>query len=263
LDGDLVTMKLSLGGDATSQTSALGGSREGGLATHNKFEADASLTRADYFTNNGDNYRFQGYLFKQMADECNGSFDRACMTRYRKKRYDASRGMSFGVCTGCLADCTAENDQFLFLPTALLLYGASSFLYELMPGEGGSPNLATISTWFGAVDNGDGTYSHVPERIPEGYRARTTPYSGTDVVTEILAQYLAAPVPFGYVNSVQAMASADCSDSTWVKATSSVLTLPQWASRTANSPQPTRMTLLVSFSRLPWRRYLPPFRDVS
>jgi len=50
--GDVLTMKLSLGGDATALTSSLG-SKEGGLATHGKFEADASLTRNDYYLANG------------------------------------------------------------------------------------------------------------------------------------------------------------------------------------------------------------------
>jgi len=183
LDGDLVTLKLSIGGDATSQTSALGGSREGGLETHNKFEADASLTRSDYYLNNGDNYSFNGTLFNHMATTCNKVFDRECMTKYRAMRY---------------AESKAENGQFIFLPTALLLYGASSFLYELMPTNGGGPDFATISTFFGAKDNGDGTYSHVPERIPDNWFNRASPYTLVDVNNEINAQYLASPVLFGF-----------------------------------------------------------------
>jgi hypothetical protein len=104
------------------------------------------------------------------------------MSRYRKQRYDASR---------------AENGQFTFYPTALLLYGASSFLYELMPTNGGPPDLATISSFFGAKSDGNGGWTHVPERIPDNWFSRATPYTGTDVVAEILAQYLAAPVAFG------------------------------------------------------------------
>jgi hypothetical protein len=96
-----------------------------------------------------------------------------------------------------MADITADNGQFTFLPTALLLYGASSFLYELMPTNGGSPDLATISTFFGAKDNGDGTWSHVPERIPDNWFSRATPYTLVDVNNEINAQYLASPVLFG------------------------------------------------------------------
>ena len=51
-DGDLVTGKLSIGCEATSRTSvspALTGSQPG-LAGHNKFEGDTSLTRNDFFT---------------------------------------------------------------------------------------------------------------------------------------------------------------------------------------------------------------------
>jgi len=104
------------------------------------------------------------------------------MTKYRAQRYQQS---------------LEENGQFTFLPTALLLYGASSFLYELMPTNGGQPDFATISTFFGAVDNGDGTYSHVPERIPDNWFSRKTPYTLLDVNNEINAQYLASPVLFG------------------------------------------------------------------
>jgi hypothetical protein len=64
-DGDVVTEKLSIGCDATSRTSfnpALTGS-EPGLDGHNKFEADTSLTRDDYFLGDGDNFSFNGTLF--------------------------------------------------------------------------------------------------------------------------------------------------------------------------------------------------------
>lgn len=63
-DGDIVTEKLSIGCDATSRTSfspALTGS-EPGLNGHNKFEADTSLTRNDFFTHNGDDYSFSKFV---------------------------------------------------------------------------------------------------------------------------------------------------------------------------------------------------------
>jgi hypothetical protein len=66
-----------------------------------------------------------------------------------------------------------------------------------MPTNGGQPDLATISTFFGAVPDGNGGWNHVPERIPDNWFNRATPYTGVDVVEEILAQYLANPVPFG------------------------------------------------------------------
>lgn len=59
-DGDVVTEKLSIGCDATTRTSfspVLTGN-EPGLDGHNKFEADTSLTRDDFFTGDGDNFSF-------------------------------------------------------------------------------------------------------------------------------------------------------------------------------------------------------------
>jgi hypothetical protein len=71
-DGDIVTEKLSIGCDATTRTSfspTLTGS-EPGLDGHNKFEADSSLTRNDFFTHGGDNFRFNGTLFGEMDKTC-------------------------------------------------------------------------------------------------------------------------------------------------------------------------------------------------
>lgn len=66
-----------------------------------------------------------------------------------------------------------------------------------MPTNGGGPDFATISTFFGAKDNGDGTYSHVPERIPDNWFSRASPYTLLDVNNEINAMYLQNPVLFG------------------------------------------------------------------
>lgn len=194
LDGDIVTTKMSIGGDATPQTAAPGlaalGVKEGGLIVHNTFEADTSLTRNDVFLANGDNYNFNGTLYGMMKKTCaatsGGLYDRACMSLYRKQRYDESR---------------ATNGQFYFGIKSLLLFGASSFLYELMPNAGGTPDEATISSFFGAVQKSDGSYANhlagVGEKIPDNWVPRTDPYDILKVGAEIFAQYAAYPVEFG------------------------------------------------------------------
>jgi len=185
-DGDLVTEKLSIGCDATTRTSispVLTGS-EPGLDGHNKFEADTSLTRDDYFLGDGDNFSFNGTLFGMMQDTCQGNFNRANLAKYRYQRYQQS---------------LAENENFYFGPLSLLLYGAASFLYELMPsGPDYIPDLPTISSFFGAEQKSDGTWTfNNAEKIPENWTTRLTPYSNTDVTAEILAMYLEYPVLFG------------------------------------------------------------------
>lgn len=173
-DGDLVTEKLSIGCDATSRTSfspLLTGS-EPGLDGHNKFEADSSLTRNDFFTHNGDNYSFNKTLFDMMTKTTGGDFNRENLSKYRLQRYQQSQ---------------AENPNFFFGPLTLLLYGAASFLYELMPSgtHGYAPDLETISSFF------------IDEKLPENWTNRVTPYTNNDVTREILAMYLENPVLFG------------------------------------------------------------------
>jgi hypothetical protein len=188
-DGDVVTTKLSIGCDATSRTAllpALG--TQPGLNGHNKFEGDSSLTRNDYFLDNGDDYSFNGTLFAEMksyADKVSGGkFDREAIAAYRSQRYDES---------------LATNPNFYFGPLSLLLYGAASFLYELFPsfGDKGVPDLATMESFFGAKSDGSGGYTHVPERIPDNWYSRVAPYTNNDVTREILLLYLKYPKLFG------------------------------------------------------------------
>lgn len=184
-DGDIVTEKLSIGCDATTRTSyapLLTGS-EPGLDGHNKFEGDASLTRNDFFLDNGDDFTFNATLFKMMTDSTGGIYDRAGMSKYRLERWQQSQ---------------QQNPEFFFGPLTVLLYGASSFLYELMPsGPNYIPDKATISSFFGATEQSDGTYTFSAEKIPANWTNRATPYSTTEVTAEILAQYLENPVLFG------------------------------------------------------------------
>jgi hypothetical protein len=189
-DGDVVTGKLSIACDATSRTAALGGllGRQPGLNSHSRFEADASLTGNDYYINNGDNFSFNGTLFarmKEVADRVsNGNFDRKTMAAYRSQRYDES---------------LSENGNFFFSPLAILLYGASSFLYELFApyGPEGQADLATISSFFGTTQDSAGTWRYTAERIPDDWHNRRQPYSTNLGVQEVLAQYLACPKLFG------------------------------------------------------------------
>ena len=154
-------------------------------ATLQRFEMDTSLTRNDYFLAAGDNYNFNGTLFSSMQETCNGNCDRSNVALYRYQRYQQSK---------------AENGNFYFPPTALLMYGAASFVYELFPslGPAGSPNLATMESFFGASPDGKGGYTfNNAEQIPSNWYNRASPYSLVETATEILAQYLAYPVLFG------------------------------------------------------------------
>lgn len=119
-----------------------------------------------------------------MNEVCDGDFNLQNLAAYRNLRWTQSQ---------------AENSNFFFGPLSLLLYGAASFLYELMPsGPDYIPDLATISSFFGAVQADDGSWSFGEgERIPDQWYNRVSPYSNNDVTLNILAMYASAPVLFG------------------------------------------------------------------
>ncbi|KAF2765366.1 Cloroperoxidase [Teratosphaeria nubilosa] len=176
-DGDIVNEKLSIGCDATNFTSfdpTLTGS-EPGLDGHNKFEADASLSRNDFFTHDGDDFSYNQTLFDMMSETTDNSPTQQSLAKYRQRRYQES---------------LANNPNFFYGPLALLQYGAASFLYELMPSvppgsADGRPDYASVKTFF------------EEERIPDNWYTRGSPYSNIDVTTQIVEMYLDAPVVFG------------------------------------------------------------------
>jgi hypothetical protein len=92
-----------------------------------------------------------------------------------------------------------QNPNFFFGPLTVLLYGAASFLYELMPSgtHGYAPDLETISSFFGAEKQDDGTWAFVDEKIPPNWTNRVSPYTNNDVTLEIVHMYLENPVLFG------------------------------------------------------------------
>lgn len=130
-----------------------------------------------------------------------GLFDRNALALYRYKRYQQSK---------------ADNGNFYFGPKSLLLFGASSFLYEvceivqfyesavlilmkLFPslGNAGVPDQATMNSFFGNNGSATGYKFNNMEKIPANWFSRATPYTILDVATEIGAQYEQYPVAFG------------------------------------------------------------------
>ena len=152
---------------------------------YQKFEEDTSLTRNDYYLANGDDYSFNGTLFAMMQSTCAGNFNREHLSLSRYQRFQQSK---------------ADNANFYFGPKSVLLIGAATFLYELFPslGPAGAPDLATISSFFGAQSDGNGGYTfNNQERIPADWYNRKVPYTIAGAAAETVALYLENPTLFG------------------------------------------------------------------
>lgn len=186
-DGDIVSRKFSIGCDATNRTAAapLVAGSQPGLNGHNNFEADASMGRDDFFLNEGDNYNLNGTKFGMMVEATEGQFNISGLSRYRHQRWHQSQ---------------QENPNFFFGPAGLLLYGDAAFLPELYASgsKDYKPDVETISTFFGAHQNPDGTWFYARnETIPENFINRVEPYGLKDELNAILSMYLENPVLFG------------------------------------------------------------------
>jgi hypothetical protein len=96
-------------------------------------EIDASLTRNDFFPAGGDDFSFNGTLFKMYEETTGGIFDFEGTAKYRFEVYQRSR---------------RENPQFYFPLLGIFQYGAASFVYELFPNglEGYVPTLRNTAT---------------------------------------------------------------------------------------------------------------------
>lgn len=66
-------------------------------------------------------------------------------------------------------------------------------------GPQGLPDLATISTFFGAIEdsNSPSGWAHVPERIPDNWTNRVDAYDLLKIADEVRFQYSSFPKLFG------------------------------------------------------------------
>ena len=85
------------------------------IPSKQKFEADTSLSRSDFFFQAPDDFTFNATLFAQMDEVTQGNFDLPNMVKFMGMRYDDSK---------------ARNPNFYFGPKVVLLYGAASFLFR-------------------------------------------------------------------------------------------------------------------------------------
>lgn len=61
------------------------------LDGHNKFEADTSPTRNDYFLGKSDNFNFSSTLFWMVTETTDGTFDLDGLAKFGYERYTQIR----------------------------------------------------------------------------------------------------------------------------------------------------------------------------
>ncbi|KAI9635128.1 uncharacterized protein MKK02DRAFT_32626 [Dioszegia hungarica] len=189
--GNLETLTFSLGGedDRTYSASGIGSKAAGrqfGLDGHSRCEGDISALRRDFFTNNGDNHNAHPDRFKrliQLAKENGGEFTVEALNKFYAQN---------------AADSIANNPKLFFNSyTIVVILGEYPFIPNFFSngtyGAGGVANYESISSLLGMSTAADGTICYVPERFPENWYRRATPYGVAELIAGLAPTYLTGP----------------------------------------------------------------------
>ncbi|KAI6906090.1 hypothetical protein D0869_08728 [Hortaea werneckii] len=182
-DGDIATQSWWLGSDPNV--------KGGGLIRHDTVECDISPNREDYYLGCGDNHHLSSRMFEQNVKYAAADGSKEFTMDVMGSQYKANSELS-----------QEKNPYLWYFPfPSIVSLGAFAFYPNFFSngtyGAGGVANYESISSIIGAQLNEEtGHYEYVPERWPENWYRRSTPYGAVDALTDgFLKIYPRNPVP--------------------------------------------------------------------
>ncbi|KAL1603848.1 hypothetical protein SLS60_005440 [Paraconiothyrium brasiliense] len=176
----LATFAVLADGDIASESFYLGSlTGADGLNRHSTVEADVSPNREDYYNGCGDNHHLSSRMFKQNVGFAAADSSKQFTMEVMAKQYAAN------------AQFSKDNNPYLYyfpFPQIVSL-GAFAFYPNFFSngtyGAGGVANYESISSIVGAeYDSEAGSFKYVPERWPENWYRRATPYGAVQALTD-------------------------------------------------------------------------------
>ncbi|KAG0148598.1 hypothetical protein CROQUDRAFT_654683 [Cronartium quercuum f. sp. fusiforme G11] len=198
---DLTTLKISIG-KTDSRTdgplSGLFGTAPGLFSTeaHGKFEVDGSLAYVDAYFANGDTFQFDSNRWRKYRQLAVNHFEGVMTTKW----VGAVRDLEYHECRDKNPRC---NWNIL---NQLVFYLGQAFIPNLMTSADADGNplpadVKSIETFFGLIENPDGSFTHGHSRLPPGpdghFYRRAVPATLAQVLTTLTDTLLAYPVEFG------------------------------------------------------------------
>ncbi|KAH9811650.1 Chloroperoxidase [Melampsora americana] len=200
---DITTLKMSIG-KTDSRTdgplTGLFGTAPGLFSplAHNKFEIDGSLSRPDRYFEHGDSDHFDSNYWKKFRDL---AFERynGLMTR---EYIGEARFIQYKTCRYTNPECEwALGEQLVHTSESFLAYALVS---ADVHGNPSPPHVKDIETFFGIIENPDGSFSRGNGMLPpsaDGYwYRRATPLTLAEQFLSLKDTFLAYPMPFGRNN---------------------------------------------------------------
>ena len=177
----LATFAVLANGNIDTQSFYLGAGKNGigGLNRHSTVEADVSPNREDYYNGCGDNHHLSSRLVKQMVKYADQDANKEFSMDTMAKHYAESAGFS------------KNNNPYLYyfpFPQIVSL-GAFAFYPQFFSngtyGAGGVANAKSILSIIGAeYESSSGEFKYVPEKWPENWYRRATPYGAVQALTD-------------------------------------------------------------------------------
>jgi hypothetical protein len=173
-DGDLASLSFYLGA---------GKNGVGGLNRHSTVEADVSPSREDYYNGCGDNHHLSSRLVKQMVTFASKDPNKQFSMNVMGQHYGQSASFS-----------KTYNPFLYYFPfPQIVSLGAFAFYPQFFSngtyGAGGVPNYKSIMSIIGAeYDQSSGEFKYVPEKWPENWYRRATPYGAVQALTDAFLQ---------------------------------------------------------------------------
>ena len=169
-DGDIETESWYLGAGPNSI---------GGLNRHSTVEADISPNREDFYNGCGDNHHLSSRIFKQNVGFVNDDPNKEFSYDVMRKHYSANSRFT-----------QQYNPWIYYFPfPSIVSVVAFNFYPEYFSngtyGAGGVANYESISSIVGASYNNEtDQFDYVPERWPENWYRRATPYGAVEALTD-------------------------------------------------------------------------------
>lgn len=177
----LATFAVLANGDIETTSFYLGSGKNGigGLNRHSTVEADVSPTREDYYTGCGDNHHLSSRLVKQLVKYANQDPKKEFSMNVMASSYAETAGFSKNY-----------NPFLYYFPfPQIVSLGAFAFYPQFFSngtyGAGGVANAKSILSIIGAeFDKSTGEFKYVPEKWPENWYRRATPYGAVQALTD-------------------------------------------------------------------------------
>ncbi|KAG8687874.1 hypothetical protein FRC09_013226 [Ceratobasidium sp. 395] len=175
IDGDPTRLTWSIGGATGPALPPLLSAPQGMSGSHNKYEGDASPTRADAYLNNGDASSLNLTFFKQLYDlqpegSSNANFDYDTIIKHRKSQWDYSLSTNPHFFRGPFSGFIAHPAGHVFITRFMSNHSIEA--------PQGILNHAVLKSFYGVSGNSKNlTYQLGHERIPDHWYKRGIDYS--------------------------------------------------------------------------------------